>query len=123
MISVFLPWASVDFAFGRTATAAGTEMGWGILSLIMGFIAVAVAFLPMLRIEVPRIEGFVHVAAGALAAIGVAAYWGALEAHFGIARGLMDVSPGIGLILCLIAAAAVIVIGILELRQKGMPSA
>ncbi len=66
----------------------------------------------------PRIEGFVHVAAGALAAIGVAAYWGAMEALFGV-----PVRVGIGLILCLIAAAVVIVTGILELRQKGMPSA
>ncbi len=120
VISVFLPWASVDFGFGFRETAAGTAGNWGIFSLIMGFICVAVAFLPM-----PRIRGMAHVGAGALAAIGIAGYWGGVEGALGLAAGfgMLELSPGVGLYLCLVAAVAVIVIGVVELRQKGMPSA
>lgn len=116
IVSVFLPWASMNVGFGMSATEAGFERGWGILSLIMGFISVGLAFLPIPKHAYTKIRGGGHTAAGALAIIGVAGYWSALGSELG--PFMEAVSPGPGLYLCLVAAVAVIVAGIVELRQK-----
>lgn len=113
-ISVYLPWLKVS-GFGMEDTVSGMPPlglggGGGTLTLIMGIICAGLAFLPM-----PKIRGGGHIAGGILALAGVGIYWNAMggEALF------MEITPGYGLYLCLAAAAAVIVIGIVELRQKG----
>ncbi|MCL0069780.1 hypothetical protein M1O19_05555 [Dehalococcoidia bacterium] len=114
VVSVFLPWVSVDPGFGMGMTYSGTHSGWGKLSLIMGVICAGLAFLPM-----PRIKGIGYIAAGGLAVIGVLGYWSVVGDVLGPYRHLMGdlVSLGIGLYLCAAAAAGVIVMGIVELRQ------
>jgi hypothetical protein len=104
-VSVFLPWASVNFGFGFKETAVGTDHSSGILVLIMGLGCAALAFLPN-----PRFRRLGQLATGVIALIGVAIYWGAATGEL---RGLgVPVSPGPGFIICIIAAAAAVITAI-----------
>lgn len=108
VISVFLPWASVE-TFGWKTTAAGIDYGYGILVLIMGIFCVG---LPLLA--EPKIKGIGHLATGIIALIGLAGYWGTVRSEV----GMLGVSPEFGFILCIIVAIAVIITGISQMVVK-----
>jgi len=122
VVSVFLPWVSMDPGFGMRMTWAGTATGWGKLSLIMGVICAGLAFLPIPPSMPPRIRGIGYLVAGGLTVIGVLGYWSALRDALGPVyeqvMGMDVISPGAGLYLCVAGAAGVIVMGIVESRQK-----
>lgn len=109
LISVFLPWASLDYGFGMKKTEAGTASGYGILCLIMGILCAGLSFLGE-----PKIRGIGHLASGILAIIGVAGYWSSVRSEVGMFREAL--SPEFGLFLCGIVAIVVVITGILELQ-------
>jgi len=101
-VSVFLPWASVNFGYGFKLTTVGTDGASGILVLIMGLGCAALAFLPNLRFR--RLG---QLATGVIALIGVAIYWGAGTGDLSTLG--VSVSPEPGFIICIIAAAAAVI--------------
>ena len=112
VISVFLPWATLDIGFGFSDSVNGTDDGWGILSLVAGFACAGLAFLP-----IQKLRGFGLIIGGVLAGVGVAGYWSALSSEMG---GLFmeAVSPGFGLFTCIAGAVALAGLGILQLRMR-----
>jgi peptidoglycan/LPS O-acetylase OafA/YrhL len=110
-VSVFLPWASVNFGFGFKETAVGTDHSSGILVLIMGLGCAALAFLAN-----PKFRRLGQLATGVIALIGVAIYWSAATGEL---RGLgVPVSPGPGFIICIIAAAVAVIFAIPRLAAR-----
>jgi hypothetical protein len=101
-ITVFLPWLSLDIGYGfGNVTANGTE-DWGPLTLIMSILGAALSFM---AVERARAMGLII--SGVLALLGVILYWIHTE----------GAGIGFGLILALIASAALAVVGYMALRQ------
>lgn len=108
LVSVFLPWASVEF-YGLSESESGLARSGGLLSLVMGVVCIGLTFLPK-----PRIRGAGHLVAGFLAIIGVVSYQMSLHSEVGeFAAPLLQ--EGVGWALCIVAASIVGVIGIIEL--------
>lgn len=105
-ISALLPWASVGL-MGMHFTENGIH-DWGVLTFIMSILGVGLSFVAAQR---TRAMGLTI--AGILALLGVIIYW---------ATYLQGASAGFGLYIALIAALAVIYIGVRDLRQLGQPS-
>jgi peptidoglycan/LPS O-acetylase OafA/YrhL len=106
LVSIFLPWWSVS-AFGFSVSSNGFHSG-GVLTFIMSLVGGVLAFLeiPNARYRVLAIGG-----AGVLALLGVIIGMTDLGGGAGM---------GFGMIIALIASAALIVVGFLEGRKINM---
>lgn len=75
LIFSFLPWFTVDFGFGASASANGWEWFlWGILPVLLGLVMLAQvaisAFSPETKLpDLPITWGQVHLGAGVIAAV------------------------------------------------------
>ena len=106
LVSVFLPWWTVS-AFGFSASSNGFHSG-GVLTFIMALAGGALAFL-----EIPNAKYRVLAIGGA----GVLALLGVIIGMTDLGGGA---GMGFGMIIALIASAALIVVGFLEGRKINM---
>jgi len=103
LISVFLPWWTVS-AFGFSASSNGFHSG-GVLTFIMSLVGIGLSF-----IEIPNAKYRVFAIGGA----GILALLGVIIAMTDLGGGA---GMGFGMIIALIASAALIVVGFLEARK------
>jgi peptidoglycan/LPS O-acetylase OafA/YrhL len=105
LVAVFLPWWTVS-AFGFSASSNGFHNG-GILTFLAALAGIALAFL-----EIPNARYRVFAIGGA----GILALLGVIIAL----ADLGGASMGFGMIIALIASAALIVVGFMEGRKINM---
>ena len=114
LIGMFLPWFTADFGFAEESVNGFEYQFFGIIPLLL-LIAVTVALVvPKLAdgVNIPETIGPLPKAQAALIAAGVAAAIVLLRILLGFEEDVpdgidgLDVSRGIGLFLCFLAAAA-----------------
>jgi lysylphosphatidylglycerol synthetase-like protein (DUF2156 family) len=114
-VAVFLPWITASI-LGYSASANGTDSGWGIITLIMGILGVV---LSLISASKARTLGLIAV--GILAVVGVIAFWFS-EYSSAQSFGVDEyISPGYGLYVAGILALFLIITGAMSSRQPSPP--
>jgi uncharacterized membrane protein (UPF0136 family) len=108
-IMTFLPWASVNIGLGFGSVTANGMHDWGILTFLMSLFGVALSFITS-----QKTRSIGSIVAGILSLLGVIIYW---------ASYLQGAGIGFGLIIALIASAALIYVGYLDYRKMKGPAA